>query len=65
MAPVRTVEVNREAERRPMSVKREEAQEQHMLLLVESAQRAGRSEREISKIVDDAVQADADTERAA
>jgi hypothetical protein len=65
MAPVRTVEVTRQAERRPMSGQREEAQEQHMLLLIESAQRAGRSEREISEIVDDAVQVDADTERAA
>lgn len=42
-----------------------EAREQHLLLLVESAQRAGRSEREISEIVDDAVQADADLDRAA
>jgi hypothetical protein len=37
----------------------------HMLLLVESAQRAGCSEREIAEIVDDAVEADAEIENAA
>jgi hypothetical protein len=36
-----------------------------MLLVVESAQRAGYSESEIGAIVDDAVEADADLDRAA
>jgi hypothetical protein len=36
-----------------------------MLLMVESAQRDGLSEREIGEIVDDAVEADAGLERAA
>ena len=48
-----------------MSGQAQEAEQQHMLLMVESAQRAGRSESEISEIVDDAVEADADLERAA
>jgi hypothetical protein len=38
--------------------------QQHMLLVVESAQRAGRSESEIVEIVHDAVGADAELERA-
>jgi hypothetical protein len=42
-----------------------EVERQHMLLLVESAQRAGYSEREIAEIVDDAVEADAEIEDAA
>lgn len=42
-----------------------EAEQQHLLLLVESAQRAGRSEAEIEKIVDDAVEDDAALRRAA
>jgi hypothetical protein len=37
----------------------------HMLLLVESAQRAGLSEREIVQIVEEAIKADAEHERAA
>jgi len=36
-----------------------------MLLIVESAQRAGFTETEIVELVDDAVEADADVERAA
>jgi hypothetical protein len=48
-----------------VSEERKEAQEQHLLLLIESAQREGRSEREISALVDAAVQADDDVERAA
>ncbi len=36
-----------------------------MLLLVETAQRAGQSEREISELVNDAVEVDAEGERAA
>ena len=36
-----------------------------LLLMVESAQRAGRSEPEIGELVDDAIEADADLERAA
>jgi hypothetical protein len=48
-----------------MTTRDMEAERQHMLLLVESAQRAGYSEREIAKIVDDAVEADAELEDAA
>jgi len=48
-----------------MAEHRTEIERQHMLLLVESAQRAGRSEREIVEIVDDAVEADAEIEDAA
>jgi hypothetical protein len=48
-----------------MSGQQQEAEQQHMLLMVEAAQRAGRSESEIAAIVDDAVGADADLERAA
>ena len=48
-----------------MAEHRTEIERQHMLLLVESAQRAGRSEREIVEIVDDAVEADAEIEGAA
>jgi hypothetical protein len=36
-----------------------------MLVMVETAQRAGLSESEIAEIIDDAVEADADLERAA
>ena len=42
-----------------------ETDQQQMLLLVESAQRAGLSEREIVQIVEDAIKADAEHERAA
>ncbi|MEP6812330.1 MAG: hypothetical protein ABI990_05020 [Actinomycetota bacterium] len=42
-----------------------EADQQHMLLVVESAQRAGRSESEIGEIVEHAIEADAELERAA
>jgi hypothetical protein len=38
---------------------------QRMLLLVESAQRAGHSETEIATLVDDAAEADAELEAAA
>ena len=48
-----------------MTGHKQEAHEQHMLLLIESAQRAGRSEREIGEIVGDAIQTDADLDRAA
>jgi hypothetical protein len=48
-----------------MSEERQEAHEQHFLLLVETAQRAGRSEREISELVNDAVEVDAEVEHAA
>jgi hypothetical protein len=41
-----------------MMRQREEAQQQHLLLLVESAQRAGLSEAEIGEVVDAAVAAD-------
>jgi len=42
-----------------------EADRRHMLLLVESAQRAGSSECEVVQIVDDAIEADAEIDRAA
>ena len=48
-----------------MSGQQQEAERQHMLLMVETAQRAGRSESEIAEIVDDATEADADLARAA
>jgi len=48
-----------------MTEPKTEVERQHMLLLVESAQRAGYSEREIAEIVDDAVEADAEIKDAA
>jgi hypothetical protein len=48
-----------------MSGRETEADQQHMLLLVESAQRAGCSESEIGEIVAGAVESDAELERAA
>lgn len=48
-----------------MSGQQNEAEQQHMLAMVETAQRAGRSESEIVEIVEDAVEADADLEHAA
>ena len=48
-----------------MSKQTSEAVEQHLLLMIESAQRAGLSESEIGEIVDDAVAADADLQHAA
>jgi len=48
-----------------MSGQTQEAELQHLLHMVESAQRAGRSESEIGEIIDDAIEADADLERAA
>ena len=48
-----------------MSGQIQEAQKQHLLFLVESAQRAGLSEVEIGEMVDEAVEADADLDRAA
>ena len=48
-----------------MEERKTDAERQHMLLLVDSAQRAGYSEREIAEIVDDAVEADAELENAA
>ena len=48
-----------------MSGRETEADQQHMLLVVESAQRAGYSESEIGEIVEDAIEADAEVERAA
>jgi hypothetical protein len=48
-----------------MSEPRTEAERQHMLLLVETAQRNGYSENEITEIVDEAIEADAEIERAA
>ena len=49
----------------PMSGQIQEAPNQHLLFLVESAQRAGLSEVEIGEMVDEAVAADADLDRAA
>ena len=48
-----------------MSRRDRDAERQHLLLVVESAQRAGFSESEIAEIVEDAVNADAKLERAA
>jgi hypothetical protein len=48
-----------------MSRRTQEAEQQHLLLIVESAQRAGLSEDEIGEIVTDAVEADVERERAA
>jgi hypothetical protein len=48
-----------------MSSHEQEAERQHLLLMVESAQRAGRSEAEIEKILDDAREEDAALEQAA
>ena len=42
-----------------------EAAQQHLLLMVESAQRAGVSERGITAMIDEAVDADPELERAA
>jgi hypothetical protein len=48
-----------------MSGQTHEAERQHLLLMVESAQRAGRSEDEIFAIVEDAIEADDELDRAA
>jgi hypothetical protein len=48
-----------------MSEPKTDAERQRMLLLVETAQRAGYSEREIAEIVNDAVEADAEIREAA
>jgi hypothetical protein len=48
-----------------MPEQEKKADQHQMLLLVESAQRAGLSEREIVEIVEDAIKADAEHERAA
>jgi hypothetical protein len=48
-----------------MSRQAQEAEQQHLLLMVESAQRAGLSEAEIGSIVEDAVETDAELDRAA
>lgn len=49
----------------PMSGQADEQAQQHLLLLVESAQRAGRSESEIDELVDDALKSDGELDRAA
>jgi hypothetical protein len=49
---------------KPMSARDTDSDRQHLLLVVESAQRAGYSESEIAETVKDAVKADADLERA-
>ena len=48
-----------------MPGQQQEREQQHMLLMVEAAQRAGSSESEIAELVDAAGEADADLERAA
>lgn len=48
-----------------MSGQANEAEQQHLLVMVESAQRAGQSESEIEKLVNDALTADSELERAA
>ena len=52
---IRTVYVMRE----------NEANQQHLLLVVEAAQRAGYSEAEVAAIVEDAAEADAELDAAA
>lgn len=42
-----------------------EANQQHLLLMIEAAQRAGRSEAEIEQIVEDAADSDAELDAAA
>lgn len=58
-------EGNGNEEGEPMSRRTQEAEQQHLLLIVESAQRAGFSEDEIDKIVVEAVAADVEQRRAA
>ena len=48
-----------------MSTRKKDTDHQHMLHLVESAQRAGYSDSEIGEIVQDALDADAELETAA
>jgi hypothetical protein len=48
-----------------MSARDTESDRRHLLLVVESAQRAGCSESEIAETVKEAVEADAQLERAA
>jgi hypothetical protein len=48
-----------------MSAHEQEAKQQHLLLMVESGLRAGRSEDEIVEILDEAAEADASIDRAA
>ncbi len=48
-----------------MPGQQQETEQQHMLLMVEAAQRAGNSESEIAELVDAAAEQDADLERAA
>ena len=48
-----------------MSGQADEQAQQHLLLLVESAQRAGRSESEIDELVDDALKTDGELDCAA
>ena len=48
-----------------MPGQQQEREQQHMLLMVEAAQRAGSSESEIAELVEDAADADAALERAA
>ena len=46
-----------------MSELMQEVDQRHLLLIVESAQRAGYTETEIVALVDDALEADAELER--
>jgi hypothetical protein len=48
-----------------LSRRTQEAEQQHLLLIVESAQRAGFSEDQIGEIVAEAVGTDVERERAA
>jgi len=48
-----------------MSGREREADQLHLLLLVESAQRAGHSESQIAELVEAAIEADAELERTA
>jgi hypothetical protein len=48
-----------------MTVHEHEAERQHLLLIVESAQRAGKSEDEIAQLVDEAIAEDTALDEAA
>jgi hypothetical protein len=48
-----------------MTQRETDAERQHMLHMVESALRAGRTEHEVREIVDEAVESDAEFDRAA
>jgi hypothetical protein len=46
-----------------MSARMQEVEQRQLLLIVESAQRAGHTETEVVELVNDAIEADAELER--